>query len=32
MTEIYGRMGSMMYNCKGEPMSIHVFMNGLINL
>lgn len=23
-TEIYGRRGSMMYNCKGEPLSIHV--------
>ena len=22
----------MMYNCKGEPLSIHVFMNVLINL
>ena len=21
-----------MYNCKGEPLSIHVFMNVLINL
>lgn len=31
-TEIYGRRGSMMYNCKGEPLSIHVFMNVLINL
>lgn len=31
-TEIYGRRGSMLYNCKGEPLSIHVFMNVLINL
>lgn len=31
-TEIYGRRGSLMYNCKGEPLSIHVFMNVLINL
>ncbi len=31
-TEIYGRRGSMMYNCAGEPLSIHVFMNVLINL
>lgn len=31
-TEIYGRRGSMMYNCKGEPLSIHVFLNVLINL
>ena len=31
-TEIYGRRGSMMYNCKGEPLSIHVFMNVLLNL
>ena len=31
-TEIYGRRGSMMYNCKGEPLSIHVFMNVLINM
>lgn len=30
-TEIYGRRGSMMYNCKGEPLSIHVFMNVLLN-
>lgn len=30
--EIYGRRGSLMYNCKGEPLSIHVFMNVLINL
>jgi len=25
--EIYGRRGSLMYNCQGEPLSIHVFMN-----
>ena len=31
-TEIYGRRGSLMYNCKGEPLSIHVFMNVLINM
>lgn len=31
-TEIYGRRGSMMYNCAGEPLSIHVFMNVLINM
>ena len=31
-TEIYGRRGSMLYNCKGEPLSIHVFMNVLLNL
>lgn len=31
-TEIYGRRGSLMYNCKGEPLSIHVFLNVLINL
>ena len=30
--EIYGRRGSLMYNCKGEPLSIHVFMNVLIHL
>lgn len=28
--EIYGRRGSMMYNCQGEPLSIHVFMNILL--
>lgn len=28
--EIYGRRGSLMYNCKGEPLSIHVFMNILL--
>ncbi len=32
LKEIYGRRGSLMYNCKGEPLSIHVFMNVLINL
>ncbi len=26
-TEIYGRRGSVLYNTKGEPLSIHVFMN-----
>lgn len=31
-TEIYGRRGSLMYNCKGEPLSIHVFMNVLLHL
>ncbi|MDD3218499.1 MAG: AMP-binding protein [Lachnospiraceae bacterium] len=31
-TEIYGRRGSLMYNTKGEPLSIHVFMNVLIHL
>jgi len=30
--EIYGRRGSLMYNCQGEPLSIHVFMNILIGL
>jgi len=30
--EIYGRRGSLMYNCRGEPLSIHVFMNILIGL
>lgn len=30
--EIYGRRGSLLYNCKGEPLSIHVFLNVLINL
>ena len=29
-TEIYGRRGSLMYNTKGEPLSIHVFMNTLL--
>ena len=28
--EIYGRRGSLMYNTKGEPLSIHVFMNTLL--
>lgn len=31
-TEIYGRKGSLLYNCKGEPLSIHVFMNVLLDL
>ena len=31
-TEIYGRRGSMLFNTKGEPLSIHVFMNVLLNL
>ncbi|HAJ73694.1 MAG TPA: CoF synthetase [Lachnospiraceae bacterium] len=31
-TEIYGRRGSILYNTKGEPLSIHVFMNVLLNL
>ena len=31
-SEIYGRRGSMLYNTKGEPLSIHVFLNVLINL
>lgn len=30
-SEIYGRRGSMLYNTKGEPLSIHVFMNILLN-
>ena len=30
-TEIYGRRGSLLYNTKGEPLSIHVFMNVLLN-
>ncbi len=29
--EIYGRIVSLMYNCQGEPLSIHVFMNILLN-
>ncbi len=29
--EIYGRRGSLIYNCQGEPLSIHVFMNILLN-
>ena len=29
--EIYGRRGSLMYSCQGEPLSIHVFMNILLN-
>ena len=31
-TAVYGRRGSLLYNCKGEPLSIHVFMNVLLNL
>ncbi len=31
-TEIYGRRGSLLYNCQGEPLSIHVFMNVLLHL
>lgn len=31
-TEIYGRRGGMLYNCKGEPLSIHVFLNVLLEL
>ena len=30
-TEIWGRRGSLLYNTKGEPLSIHVFMNNLLN-
>lgn len=30
-TEIYGRQGSLIRNTKGEPLSIHVFMNNLLN-
>ena len=29
---VYGRRGSLLYNCKGEPLSIHVFMNVLLKL
>lgn len=29
---VYGRRGSLLYNCKGEPLSIHVFMNVLLQL
>ena len=29
--EIYGRRGSLLYNTSGEPLSIHVFMNILLN-
>lgn len=29
-TEIYGRRGSILYNTKGEPLSMHVFMNVLL--
>ena len=31
-TEIYGRRGSLLYSVKGEPLSIHCFMNVLIDL
>ena len=31
-TEIYGRRGSLLYSTKGEPLSIHCFMNVLIGL
>lgn len=31
LTEIYGRQGSLLRNTKGEPLSIHVFMNNLLN-
>ncbi len=31
LTEIYGRRGSLLYNTKGEPLSIHVFMNNLLH-
>ncbi len=31
LTEIYGRRGSLIRNTKGEPLSIHVFMNNLLN-
>lgn len=31
-TEIYGRRGSLIYNCSGEPLSIHVFMNVLLDM
>ena len=30
-TEIYGRRGSLIYNTSGEPLSMHVFMNNLLN-
>ena len=30
-TEIYGRRGSLLRNTAGEPLSIHVFMNNLLN-
>ena len=30
-TDIYGRRGSLIRNTKGEPLSIHVFMNNLLN-
>ncbi len=31
-TEIYGRRGSLLFSTKGEPLSIHCFMNVLIDL
>lgn len=30
-TEIYGRRGSLIYNTAGHPLSMHVFMNNLLN-
>ncbi|MCF0132445.1 MAG: phenylacetate--CoA ligase family protein [Blautia sp.] len=30
--EIYGRRGSLLYNCDGEPLSMHCFLNVLIDL
>ena len=30
-TEIYGRRGSLIYNTSGHPLSMHVFMNNLLN-
>lgn len=30
-TEIYGRRGSLLYATDGTPLSIHVFMNNLLN-
>lgn len=30
-TEIFGRRGSLIYNTKGEPLSIHVFLNNMLN-
>lgn len=31
-TEIYGRRGSILFSTKGEPLSIHCFMNILLDL
>lgn len=31
LTALYGRRASMLYNTKGEPLSVHVFMNLLLN-